>query len=151
MINLNYSAGILIISLLFPAIASSQDYPSSNGLKKLFTTPYERQELDKRRKSGVLEEANSNIVSKVFNSSSVELRGVVYRHGKMPVVWVNDSNTLKTRDIDSNIRVYGLVKRNSEEKVQLRVNDKFIKMKPGQVWSESDREAVEKYRTKVVE
>ena len=151
MINLNYSAGILIISLLFPAIASSQDYPSSNGLKKLFTTPYERQELDKRRKSGVLEEANSNIVSKVFNSSSVELRGIVYRQGKTPVVWVNDSNTLKTRDIDSNIRVYGLVKRNSEEKVQLRVNDKFIKMKPGQVWSESDREAVEKYRTKVVE
>lgn len=147
---------IIIVTVMLGQFISSNvysnEYASSKGLKKLFTTAYERQELDKRRKSGVFDEDSSNIVTEVLNNaSSVELRGIVYRKGKQPVVWVNDSNTLKTQSIDSNIRVYGMEHRKSEAKVRLKVNDKMVKLKPGQVWSDFDNKAMEKYRTKVAE
>lgn len=144
---------ISLIPLLFTSgITHSNDYASSKGLKKLFTTAHERQELDKRRKSGVFDEDGSNIMTEVLNNaSSVELRGIVYRKGKQPVVWVNDSNTLKTQSIDSNIRVYGMDRSKSEAKIRLKVNDKMVKLKPGQVWSDFKNEATEKYQTKSVE
>lgn len=147
---------IIIVTVMLGQFISSNvysnEYASSKGLKKLFTTAYERQELDKRRKSGVFDEDSSNIVTEVLNNaSSVELRGIVYRKGKQPVVWVNDSNTLKTQSIDSNIRVYGMEHRKSEAKVRLKVNDKMVKLKPGQVWSDFDNKATEKYRTKTAE
>lgn len=141
-----------MVWLCFSTVAHANEYASSKGLKKLFTTPYERQQLDKRRQAGVFEEDKGNVVSKVLNkTSSVELRGIVYRQGKQPVVWVNDSNTLKSQSIDSNIRVYGVDRRKSEDKVRLKVNDKLVKLKPGQVWSDFDDKAVDKYRTKVVD
>lgn len=128
------------------------DYTSSAGLKKLFTTPYEREQLDKRRNSGVLAADSSNIVSKVLNhASSIELKGVVYRKGKRPVVWVNDSNTLKSNSINSNIKVFGIETRKSDSKVRLKVNDKLVKLKPGQVWSDRDNKAIDEFQTKAVE
>ena len=142
----------MLIGLMVSGQAFSNEYASSKDLKKMFTTAYERQQLDNRRKTGVLDMDGTNVVSKVLNNaSSVELRGIVYRKGKQPVVWVNESNTLKTQNIDSNIRVYGVDHRKSEDKVRLKVNDKLVKLKPGQVWSDFDDKAVDKYRTEVAE
>jgi len=136
----------LMLGLILSSVAVSNEYSSQKLLKNLFTTPYERQQLDNSRNSDGNE---SNIVNKALNhAASVDLKGIVYRKGKQPVIWVNESNTLKNKMVDSNIRVYGL---DSKNIVRLKVNKKKIKMKPGQVWSEMDDQAIDKYRMKLVE
>ena len=143
---------LLTLVVFLTGNAHADDYPSKQSLKKMFTTPHERQQLDTRRAFGAIDDDKSSIVTKIVNhASSVELRGLVYRQGKQPVVWVNESNTLKSRSIDSNIRVYGVDKRQSEDKVRLKVNDRLVKLKPGQVWSDRDDEAKDKYRMNVAD
>lgn len=150
MIN-RLSLAVLIIYVSSLGPVSSAEFDSPEKLKKLFTTPTQRAELDKRRKAGVFDD-DSSLVSQVLSQSSdVELKGIVYRKGEQPVVWVNDKNTLKSTRVDSNIRVYGVDRGKKTERAKLRVNDSFVKMKPGQVWSDFDNKARDKYQIKAAE
>lgn len=143
------SVAVLIFTIFGQDFANAAEFVSPKNLKKLFTTPAQRAELDKRRKAGVFDD-DSSLVSQILNrASDVELKGIVYRKGKQPVVWVNDKNTLKSKSVDSNIRVYGVDRSKKTEQAKLRVNDSFVKMKPGQVWSELDNKARDKYQIKL--
>ncbi|MCW8955428.1 MAG: hypothetical protein OQL09_00970 [Gammaproteobacteria bacterium] len=146
------------VSVIALVMAMAMSYSYANGykdvsnLKTLFTTPSERQKLNEMRNSGFYaKKDNSNNKISIFKEPlQVKVDGVLLRGNSAPVVWVNGKSTLKTNRIDEEIRVRK--NRISEDniKVPVKVMNKTLVMKPGQVWTESRPEVVEDYQTKAV-
>ena len=62
------------------------------------------------------------------------------------VAWVNDTNTLKSNNIDKRIKVNTKNINKNSLKVPLNVDQKYLKLKPGQQWDESVRKVNDKYQ-----
>jgi hypothetical protein len=121
---------------------------SQKSLHTLFTTPLTRKQLDKQRSNG-----KYNITSQTTNSTSVtskpvivKMQGVVIRKNKKPVVFVNDSNTLKSSKVNSKLIVNTRKLTKSTYNVPVRVNQNTFKLKPGQQWNEADNKVVDQYK-----
>lgn len=130
-------------------IAIADDFEKSDKLRTLFTTPLERNQLDDLRNSGEFDNVKQeNAVAIRLQPLKVEVKGVVYREKGNPVVFVNEGNTLKSNKIDDDIRVRSKYVKRKNNKVPLKVNEKSLKMKPGQTWIETEDKVKDNYQTK---
>ncbi len=139
----------LLLSLLLVSQVQANEFESQANLKTLFTTPLERKQLDQMRDSGKFskQQGADNPGSGVHLPLTVDVRGVVIREVGKPVVWVNEGNTLKSEQIDG-VRVRTDYIKSEPVSIPVRVNQKTLKMKPGQQWQESDSKIKEKYQIK---
>lgn len=145
--------GLLLLVLSIVVVAQSAhagEQPSVYQLQRLFTTPLERAQLDARRRRGVSpgeQEQPSSQTTAALPPLQVEVKGVMKRKNAPDVVWVNQGNTLNSRTIDDRVRVSNPVVTRSG-KVPLRVNDRTVRLKPGQVWNEFEDTISDKYAMK---
>lgn len=142
-------------SLSSIALADSKRVEPKNDISKLhtlFTTPGERRDLNALRDSGKFDSSGGTTQSAGpavrLQPLKVEVKGVMFREQGEPVVWVNKGNTIKSKKIDDNIRVRTQYVKQKSLKVPVKVFDKSLKMKPGQVWQETDKKVKDNYQIK---
>lgn len=133
----------LIISLvglccILPT-SSFAAYFEEGSLGRLFTTPQQRHKIDAFRKG-----KSVGITHDQTSPADVKIQGMVIRSDGKNTVWVNGKSTL-----DSS-RVGGVdVKLNSlnhkTDKVTVVINNKVVRLKPGQVWSEDSGKVTDSY------
>jgi hypothetical protein len=108
--------------------ASAAQY-SEQDLGKLFNTPAQRQQLDTHRKG-----IRAGTVHEQTAPSDVRLQGLVKRSDGVTTVWVNGQSTLKSNAV-AGMQVNTNTQHDSN-RISITINDKTIKLKPGEVWSE---------------
>ena len=117
---------LLIVMFLSPCVNAAGF--SEQSLKKLFTTPSERQNLNASRRGG---QAGDFFVS---GPASVQVNGIVSRSDGKSVVWINGKNTMDNSMVDG-VKVYSnSMKKNS--RIPVRVDGRMVYVKPGETWSE---------------
>jgi hypothetical protein len=137
------------LSLSVETVAETTD--DARRLMTFFTTSTERNKLDELRKQGKYNKKSGSRTSGVSilrEPLKVELKGVMIREKGKPVVWVNNGNTLKSNQIDQQIRVKNKNIKKEQLKVSVKVSEKHLNLKPGQQWSESDNKVSDKYQAK---
>jgi len=131
-------------SPLFGTTDSTQKY-----LGTLFTTPHVRNQLNKQRSRGKFDsQTHADLTAKSNKPITVKVQGVVIRKAHNPVVFVNDSNTLKSQKVNGEITVKFRNVLIENYKVPIRINDNYVRLKPGQQWSESNKSVKEIYKVK---
>ena len=140
----------LLAGFVFSSNAFSQEYAKASSLKTLFTTSLERQQLDKLRNSGAYDQKKEDVSGSVVLRPplKVEMKGLMIREKSQPVVWINQGNTLKSSKIDQDIKVNVKNIKQESLKVPVRVNSKYLTMRPGQQWNESENKVKDKYQIK---
>lgn len=131
---------ILLFSLccIFP-INSFAAYFNASELGRLLTTPEQRHRIDALRKGK--SPAGSDEKS---SPSDIKMQGVVIRSDGKSTVWVNGKNTLKSNRVDGvHVRLNSL--NNKTDTVTVVINNRPVRMKPGQVWSESSGKVTDGY------
>lgn len=142
---------LLLLSLLLPAIGQAEGFVAASQLKSLFTTPAQRQQLDKLRDAGKFAGIQTEQVTSdpVFREPlKVEMRGVLIKNGEPPVVWVNSGNTLQSKTIEEGVRVRPQSMDADSKKVPVNIYDRSYRMKPGEVWTETDNRVQDGYQIK---
>jgi len=122
---------------------------SQKNLRTLFTTPYERSLLNKRRMQGdfdSLEQIEASVKSRI--PVIVKMQGVVIRKEHKPVVFVNDSNTLKSQRVNNEIDVKAGVEIKEDYRVSMQINEDQVRLKPGQQWNNLKKIVRETYKVK---
>lgn len=141
---------IFLSCILFFIHAQAKEFESSDNLKTLFTTPIERKHLDEMRNSGYFskQQDTNKSQSSIRMPITVDVRGIVIREVGSPVVWVNNGNTLKSETVDEGVRVRTEYIKTEPVSIPVRINQKTLKMKPGQQWQELDSKIREQYQIK---
>lgn len=142
---------ILLFILLFipvtPSVLSAAEYDRVTQLKRLFTTEYERDELNRLRNSGKYNKQSTTTSAISFREPvNIKMQGIVHRKNKKPVVFINDNNTLDSATINNEIIVSET--RIKANKVPVRINQQSLKLKPGQQWNETSRKTQDNYQIK---
>jgi len=142
---------LFFLFFLIPSAAFSELLDTQKNLRTLFTSPHVRRQLDLQRQQGKFDKAAQTTSTITLRKPiTVKMQGVVLRKNKKPVVFVNDGNTLKSSKINNEI-IVGAKKTNQKiYKVPVRVNQKSVKLKPGQQWNESDKEVKDNYQIKPI-
>jgi len=142
----------IVLFLLVSGMALSvfaEEFESARNLKALFTTPLERIKLDEMRNNGSFSKNTSNESSNLVRLPlKIDVRGIVIREVGSPVVWVNEGNTLKSEKIENGVKVRSDYIRNEPVMIPVRVDQKTLKMKPGQQWDETSDKIQDKYQIK---
>lgn len=138
------------INLLFPSMALSSEMDPVEKLRTFFTSQNVRSQLDDQRNAGKFSaNAQSQTSAPIFREPlKVKLQGVVLRENKKPVVFVNDGNTLSSRQVTKDIRVNNKHIKAPSYSVPVRVNQQPVTLKPGQQWNEDDRRVEDNFQTK---
>lgn len=142
---------LLLSGLIFSQNLLAENKDKIEKLMTFFTTQTERNALNKRRDAGEYDKKTAGKGSGpaiLREPVKVELKGVMIREKSGPVVWVNNGNTLKSNKIDHKISVNKQLIKKDQTKVLVRVNQKKLRMKPGQQWNELDNKVKDKYQTK---
>jgi len=145
----------LIVSLLaiifsLPLFGASGD--AQNNLHTLFTTPHVRNQLNMQRMLGKFDiHKQIHSGAKLHKPITVKMQGVVIRKGHETIVFVNDSNTLKSQKVNDELVVKSRAVLKENYKVPVRINNNHIRLKPGQQWSESNKSVKENYKVKSLE
>lgn len=149
---MKYIVTIIYVSILIvPMTVSAEDKKARiSNLKSFFTSSQQRAELDRLRLSGQFGSKNisQSSTTTVRKPLEVKLNGVVYSETGKPVIWVNNRSTLKSESIDETIRVKSSALKTQSTKVPVKVNQQWLKMKPGQTWRESHNQVQENYQIK---
>jgi len=139
---------LFYLMTIFNSSSATSLLDRKNSLYTLFTTPSVRKQLDTQRSKGKF-----NNISQVITSPStalkpviVKMQGVVIRKNKKPVIFVNDSNTLKSSKVNNQLIINTRKLTKSTYKVPVRVNQNTFKLKPGQQWNESDNSVTDQYK-----
>lgn len=142
----------ILFLLLLPGFSSlANEYDSSSRLQSLFTTVHERNQLDKLRDSGrYLPGTNSSDSTTSNRSFKVEMQGVLIQGKRKAVAFINDQNTSHSIQLENNIRVNINKLKTSDYSVPVQINDKPVKLKPGQQWDESSRQVKDKFQIKQI-
>ena len=123
-----YKFLMLILLMLISTSAISKD--EIEGLGKLFIDPVQREKLESVRRGTY--NAEKERESRVSN---VRVNGVMIRSDGENVIWINGESTL-----DGSLMQGLSVNPKSADaetfKVQVKIEDKRVNMKPGQNWSE---------------
>lgn len=114
-------------------------YYDESALGRLFTTPQQRHKIDAFRKG-----KSVGITHEQSSPTDVNVQGMVIRSDGKSTVWVNGKSTLESS------RVGGVdVKLNSlnhkTDSVTVVINNKAVRLKPGQVWSEDSGKVTDSY------
>ena len=144
-----FICGLFFAFNALPVLADTTPQSDIRNLDRMFTTRFERAQLDAQRRrmsSGEVIDASANtgIVPEPVN---VEMQGIMQREKGSTVTWINGQSTLNSNTIDANIRVQGQPKALSGANVA--IGGQTVRLKPGQVWQPEDNKVVERYKTKV--
>jgi len=140
---------ILLFTVLYSSAANTSEYNDESRLRTFFTSPQLRADLDELRKSGKFNLTHNASASVIFKEPlKVEMQGIMIHGNKQPIVFINDTSTLKSQSIDDSIRVNSNRIKHQTYKVPVSVNNKSIKLRPGQQWSESNNLVQDKYQIK---
>ena len=145
--------GLILITCFLAMPAAADDYAASSELQTLFTSPEERRQLDQMRAAGDFKHGGKPVADvadkPVFREPlKVEMRGVVIRENEKPVVFVNKGNTLESTAIEDGIRVKPDRIKSAEDKVPVTIYNRRYRMKPGEVWTETDNRVQDSYQIK---
>ncbi|VAW62874.1 hypothetical protein MNBD_GAMMA08-2457 [hydrothermal vent metagenome] len=144
---LSFSFLLFLISNL----AFSELLDTQKNLRTLFTSSHVRSQLDLQRQQGKFDNASQTSSMVILHKPiTVKMQGVVMRKNKKPTVFVNDGNTLKSSKVNNEIIVSTKKTNKKTYKVPVRVNRKFVKLKPGQQWNESDKVVHDNYQIKPI-
>lgn len=139
----------IFLILIAPSFVHSSEFDSQNNLKTLFTSPDTRTHLNQLRNSGKFDRQSQQTPGVIFRKPlQVKMQGVVIRNNQKPVIFVNDSNTLKSTTVDNQIHIKDSKLKTNTLSVPVRVNQQSISLKPGQQWRESDNNAKDNYQIK---
>lgn len=141
----------LFLVLQIPLINANQTQINDTDaqLKTLFTSPAERQQLDKQRRSGHYLSRQTGRTT-VFNTpQDVKLQGIILRGKKQPIVFINDKNNLNSNQLESHLSVRP-DSTDHQLNVLVNANSKRVKLKPGQQWNESNQQVIEQFQIKPV-
>jgi len=119
---------IFLSLLLLPGYAVSED--GIEGLGRLFVDVDQREKLEAVRRGTYSVE-----VEEESRVSNVRLNGVMMRSGGDNVVWINGESTLNGDPVKG-IKVNPGSANNETYDVQVRIDGKRVRLKPGQNWSE---------------
>ena len=110
-----------------------------NAIDKLFTTASERQKIDSFRKGKSVGVAREQV-----SPTDVKVQGMVKRSDGKTTVWVNGQSTLDSNTVGG-VRVSPGRTDSNSNKVSVSVNNKSVRLKPGQVWSEDTGQISDSY------
>lgn len=119
---------ILLALLLLSEHAISAD--EVEGLGRLFVDVEQREKLEAVRRGTYEKE-----VEQETRVSNVRINGVMMRSGGENVVWINGENTLDGEPVKG-VKVSPETADNETYNVQVQIDGKRVKLKPGQNWSE---------------
>ena len=144
---------VLFLFLFFIILTTQADtspQPALRDLDRMFTTRYERAQLDAMRHRISNGEAIDAPATNTANAppAQVEMQGIMQRENGSSVTWVNGQSTIKSNNIDDHIRVSGQPQ--ALHGANITIDGQTVRLKPGQVWQPDTRTVVESYRTKVV-
>jgi len=120
----------------------------ANQLRTFFTSPLLRNQLDQLRNQGKYTEGDKASPSIVSQPVKIKMQGVVLRHNKTPVIFINNENTLNSSAISNEILINSAATRRNDYKVPVRIRREIISLKPGQQWDEAKKEVQDTYQTK---
>ena len=144
-----FICGLFFSFIAQPSFADTTQ-PTIRDLDRLFTTRFERAQLDalRARMSGAAGTEIPTTESQATTSPlNVEMQGIMQREKGKTVTWINGQSTLKSNTIDDNIRVKGQPKALSGANIS--IGGQTVRLKPGQVWQQENGQVVESYKTKV--
>ena len=121
------------------SIQSNAAMFEENALDKLFTTSNQRQKIDAFRKGN-----NIGAVREQVGPTDVKIQGIVKRSNGKNTVWVNGQSTLESNTVGG-VRVNSGTIDSRTNKVAISVNNKSVRLKPGQVWSEDTGQISDSY------
>lgn len=119
---------------------------SQSQLRTLFTSSQQRQQLDAFRKQGMYRSQPQSTASIIKKPISVRMQGLVLRKHKKPVIFINDTNNLKSSRIDNQVSLPTYQSKINNLKIPVRIKQKNIKLKPGQQWQPSSNLILDKYQ-----
>jgi hypothetical protein len=119
---------IMLTMLLISEHAVSED--GVEGLGRLFVDVEQREKLEAVRRGTYEME-----VERESRVSNVRVDGVMMRSDGENVVWVNGKSTLDGEPVKG-VKVNPENTDSETYKVQVQIDDKRVKIKPGQNWSE---------------
>ena len=119
---------ILLALLLIPQHVISADEVEELG--RLFVDVEQREKLEAVRRGTY--DMESEQESRVSN---VRINGVMMRSGGENVVWINGENTLDGEPVKG-VKVNPETADNETYNVQVQIDGKRVKLKPGQNWFE---------------
>jgi len=138
-----------IILLLFCVSSNANEFDAQKNLRTLFTTPDERQKLDKLRRQGKYNnQTPTPPITQAQKPVSLKMQGVVIRKNQKSVIFINDSNNLISNKIESDITVKPQANTDKTYIVPIQVNQTHVKLKPGQQWNELDKSVKDTYEAK---
>jgi hypothetical protein len=109
------------------------------GLGNLFTDLEQREKLEEVRHGTYRKEVEKN--SRVSN---VIVDGVMLRSDGTNVIWINGKNTLDRKSVEG-VSAYPESADKESFSVPVRIDNKRLKLKPGQVWSEGTGQVRDNY------
>jgi len=140
---------LLVILYLLPSISVASNYAPLDQLQTFLTSPDVRSQLNQQRDSGKYElNSDKNVANFLRKPLEVKMQGVVLREKHKPVIFVNDSNTLKSSSVNQQIKVKAENIKSNSVIIPIKVNTQPIKLKPGQQWNETDRKTLDNYQIK---
>lgn len=140
---------LILFANLFSLPSMASNYASSKQLQTFFTSPGIRFQLNQQRNSGKYDlKSDKQSVSFSLKPLQIKMQGIVLRDKHKPVIFVNDSNTLKSQTVDEQITIKTNRMKVDSVIVPVKVNSESIKLKPGQQWNESDRKTRDNYQIK---
>ncbi len=136
---MNRFTSIFLLSTLVSHASFSSEYDSINSLQTLFTTSYERIQLDSQRNSGRYITDSGSLLDAIKPPLTVQMQGILIQGKKIPIAFINDQSTLNTNKLDNNIQALPDATSTRSYSVPVRAKSQHIKLKPGQQWRESDK------------
>jgi len=127
-VNVLINPVILLALLLIPQHVISADEVEELG--RLFVDVEQREKLEAVRRGTY--DMESEQESRVSN---VRINGVMMRSGGENVVWINGENTLDGEPVKG-VKVNPETADSETYNVQVLIDGKRVKLKPGQNWSE---------------
>jgi hypothetical protein len=126
------------LSAIFPAYTAAAYY-EEGGLDKLLTTPEQRQKIDAFRKG-----KSMGVTREQISPTDVKVQGIVTRSDGTSTVWVNGKSTLEGSSVGGvDVKLNSI--NNQSDKVTVGINNKAVRLKPGQVWSEDSGKVTDSY------
>ena len=119
---------ILLALLLISEYAISEDEVEELG--RLFVDVEQREKLEAVRRGTYEKE-----VEQESRVSNVRINGVMMRSDGENVVWINGENTLESEPVKG-VKVNPDATDSENYNVQVQIDGKRVKLKPGQNWSE---------------
>jgi hypothetical protein len=130
--------GYLFITLLLPSTTFAAD-----DLGRLFTTPEQRQTLEKLRNQkpsevvkipDIIFDEEPEVQEEKPVIGGITVNGLVYRKGGKSTAWINSANTFEGNFGNQYIQIDAENIRPEDVEIAIPINEKNVKLKTGQTY-----------------